>query len=135
MNPKTMLRPRPVPLSRLYVPADQLHRAVTGHGFGRAAEFLDNSVLVANDDRVDRRLEDRPIPALALPELPFDSHASAALVPEPEDEEPGYKAEHKPGSGTPQAQGVEDFGDETRHCERPDFPMSRRYRIRWLTPS
>ena len=89
--------------------------------FGRAAEFLDNSVLVANDDRVDRRLEDRPIPALALPELPFDSRASAALVPEPEDEEPDYKAEHRPGSGAQQAHGVEDFGDETRHVSDPIF--------------
>jgi hypothetical protein len=86
-------------------------------------------VLVADDDRVDRRLEDRPIPALAFPEFPFDGRASAVLVPKPENEEPGHKAERRPGSGTHQAEGVEDFGDETKHCERPDFPMSRRYRI------
>jgi len=92
-------------------------------------------VLVADDDRVDRRLEDRPIPALAFPELLFDGRASAALVPKPKDEEPGHNAEHGPCSGTHQAEGVEDFRDETEHCERPDFPMSRRYRISWLTPS
>ena len=104
-----------------HVLADQFRRPIAGHGFGRPAEFLNNSVLVADDDRVDRRLEDRPIAALALPELPFDSRASAALVPQPDNEKPGQKAEHQPGNGTRQTEGVQYFGSETRHRDRPDF--------------
>ena len=76
-----------------HILADQFRRSITGHGFGRLAEFLDNAMLVADDDRVDRRLEDRPIPALVLPELAFGGRASVAFVSKPDDEKPGYKAE------------------------------------------
>ena len=117
-----------------HILADQFRRPVTGHCFGRPAEFLDDAVLVADDDRVDRGLEDRPIPALALPQLQLDGRAPDALISKPDDEKSHQKAEHRRGGGGNRIEGIEDFGDE-RHCERPDFPMSRRHRISWLTPS
>jgi hypothetical protein len=80
-----------------HVLAGDFRRQISGHAFGGSAELLNNAMLVAHDDRVDRGLEDCPISALAFHQLLLEGRSLASLAATICSEKYGKpEAEHQP---------------------------------------